>query len=65
MPQFGPMRTVAEGDYVLRHRLQLDYGAASWSANVDIFRITNGKISEHWDLKQVVPEAAKNSNGMW
>jgi predicted SnoaL-like aldol condensation-catalyzing enzyme len=65
MPQFGPMRTVAEGDYVLRHRLQLDYGAPSWSANVDIFRVTNGKISEHWDLKQVVPEAAKNSNGMW
>ena len=65
MPKFGPMRTVAEGDYVLRHRLQLDYGAKSWSANIDIFRVTGGKISEHWDLRQDVPEAAKNSNGLW
>lgn len=65
MPKFGPMRTVAEGDYVLRHRLQLDYGATTWSSNIDIFRITRGKISEHWDLKQPVPATAKNSNGMW
>jgi predicted SnoaL-like aldol condensation-catalyzing enzyme len=65
MPKFGPMRTVAEGDYVLRHRLQLDYGAQAWSANIDIFRITGGKISEHWDLRQDVPETARNSNEMW
>jgi predicted SnoaL-like aldol condensation-catalyzing enzyme len=65
MPKFGPMRTVAEGGYVLRHRLQLDYGAKSWSANVDIFRISGGKISEHWDLRQDVPEKAQNSNGLW
>jgi predicted SnoaL-like aldol condensation-catalyzing enzyme len=65
MPKFGEMRTVAEGGYVLRHRLQLDHGAASWTANIDVFRISHGKISEHWDLKQAVPESAKNSNGMW
>ena len=65
MPKFGPMRTVAEGDYVLRHRLQQDYGAKSLSANIDIFRITGGKISEHWDLRQDVPETARNANGMW
>jgi predicted SnoaL-like aldol condensation-catalyzing enzyme len=65
MPKFGEMRTVAEGGYVLRHRLQLDYGAKSWTANIDIFRISRGKISEHWDLKQEVPEKAKNANGMW
>lgn len=65
MPKFGPMRTVAEGGYVLRHRLQLDYGARSWTANVDIFRIARGKIAEHWDLRQEIPASAKNSNGMW
>jgi predicted SnoaL-like aldol condensation-catalyzing enzyme len=65
MPKFGEMRTVAEGGYVLRHRLQLDYGAKSWTANIDIFRVSHGKISEHWDLKQPVPESARNANGMW
>jgi predicted SnoaL-like aldol condensation-catalyzing enzyme len=65
MPKFGQMRTVAEGGYVLRHRLQLDYGAESWSANIDIFRISGGKISEHWDLRQEVPDRAQNSNGLW
>jgi len=65
MPRFGPMRTIAEGGYVLRHRLQLDYGARGWTANIDIFRVAHGKISEHWDLRQEVPETAKNSNSMW
>ena len=65
MPKFGPMRTVAEGGYVLRHRLQLDYGAKSWSANIDIFRVAGGKIAEHWDLRQDVPEHARNDNGLW
>jgi len=65
MPKFGEMRTVAEGGFVLRHRLQQDYGARSMSVNIDIFRIANGKISEHWDLRQDVPETAKNANGVW
>ena len=65
MPKFGEMRTVAEGGYVLRHRLQQDYGAKSMSVNIDIFRIANGKIAEHWDLRQDVPETAKNTNGVW
>ena len=65
MPKFGEMRTLAEGGYVLRHRLQQDYGAKSMSVNIDIFRIANGKIAEHWDLRQEVPETAKNANGIW
>ncbi len=65
MPKFGEMRTVAEGGYVLRHRLQLDYGATAWTANIDIFRISHGKISEHWDLRQEASAQPKNANGMW
>jgi predicted SnoaL-like aldol condensation-catalyzing enzyme len=65
MPKFGEMRTVAEGGYVLRHRLQLDYGAKAWTSNVDIFRIDDGKISEHWDLRQEAPETPRNSNGLY
>ncbi|MBL8552133.1 MAG: nuclear transport factor 2 family protein [Hyphomonadaceae bacterium] len=65
MPTAGPARVVAEGDLVLFHRLVTYPGASGPSANMDIFRVTNGRISEHWDLKQPVPKTSANTNGMW
>ena len=34
-------------------------------AVVDIFRVKDGKIVEHWDVIQNVPEQAENNNTMF
>jgi predicted SnoaL-like aldol condensation-catalyzing enzyme len=34
------------------------------SAVVDIFRVEDGKVAEHWDVVQPIPEDSANDNGM-
>ncbi|MBN8830401.1 MAG: nuclear transport factor 2 family protein [Sphingomonadales bacterium] len=58
-------RMLADGDLVCAHVHIIFEPGTPGVAAVDIFRIENGRIAEHWDVNQPVPTEPNNQNGMF
>ena len=58
-------RMIAEDDLVVTHGVITTAPEDRGTAAVDIFRVEDGKIVEHWDVLQPVPDQAANDNTMF
>lgn len=54
-------RVLADGDHVAIHHHVVTFG----SAVVDIFRVVDGKVVEHWDVIQPLPETTASGLDMF
>ena len=55
----------ADGDFVILRVHAVRVPGTLGNAIVDIFRLDKGKVIEHWDSVQPVPDKAANSNTMF
>jgi predicted SnoaL-like aldol condensation-catalyzing enzyme len=59
---YEPGLVIAEGDYVSIHGRYIGWAPKPMIA-VDIFRVADGKIAEHWDVLQEEVPASQSANG--
>jgi predicted SnoaL-like aldol condensation-catalyzing enzyme len=58
-------RSFVDGDHVIVHVHVARWKGDPGMAVVDIFRLENGMIAEHWDVLQDVPSKPVNPLGMF
>jgi predicted SnoaL-like aldol condensation-catalyzing enzyme len=59
------VRSFVEDDYVILHVHIMNAVEAENLSVMDIFRVEDGKLMEHWDVAMPVPETARNDNSMF
>lgn len=58
-------RSFVDVDYVILHVHAVREPGSRGNAIVDIFKLENGKVVEHWDVVQPIPENPANNNTMF
>lgn len=58
-------RILCEGDMVVVHVHSKENSKDLGRAVVDMFKVEHGKIVEHWDVVQAIPEKSANTNTMF
>jgi len=58
-------RSFADGAYVILHVHSTRIPNTRGRAIIEIFKLENGKIVEHWDTIQDIPETSANPHGMF
>lgn len=64
LPKVTLARIVAEGDLAAVH-YKSEFPGGPSLAVVDIFRVQDGKIVEHWDVVQPMPSTSANPHPMF
>ena len=59
------VRSFVDGDHVILHVHAVREPGTRGNAIVDIFKLENGKIVEHWDVTQAIPEKTASGNPMF
>lgn len=59
------IRSAVDGDLVWLHIHSTENAKDRGQSIVDIFRVRDGKIVEHWDVIQEIPKTAANTNTMF
>jgi predicted SnoaL-like aldol condensation-catalyzing enzyme len=59
------VRSAVDGDLVWLHNHSIEQSRDRGRAIVNIFRVADGKIVEHWDVVEPVPEKSANDNTMF
>jgi predicted SnoaL-like aldol condensation-catalyzing enzyme len=64
-PEVEIKRLLVAGDHVVAHLHTVSGPHDRGTAAIDIFRLEDGLVAEHWDVVQAVPADAANANGMF
>ena len=59
-----PGQIVAEGDYVMLHGRFTGNGGPRALITIDIVRMENGRLAEHWDVWQDEVTASESKSGL-